>query len=94
MQLGVPIGNQSQGKHFQVLPFLLTTLRSIRNLKNIFLIMWHKHLIKQKIKSVRLDLDIASPFLDSKEVKKLDKLHEDLHFALWSARPFSKVKIP
>ena len=56
--------------------------------------MWHKHLIKQKIKSVRLDLDIASPFLDSKEIKKLDKLHEDLHFVLWSARPFSKVKIP
>ena len=56
--------------------------------------MWHKHLIKQKIKSVRLDLDIASPFMDSKEIKKLDKLHEDLHFALWSARPFSKVKIP
>ena len=94
MPLGVKIGNRSQGKHFLVLPFLLITLRSIHNLKNIFLIMWHKHLIKQKIKSVRLDLDIASPFLDSKEIKKLDKLHEDLHFALWSARPFSKVKIP
>lgn len=93
MRLGVQIGNRSQGKRFLVLPFLLTTLRSIHNLKNIFL-MWHKHLIKQKIKSVRLDLDIASPFLDSKEIKKLDKLHEDLHFALWSARPFSKVKIP
>ena len=68
--------------------------RNFYFVKVLNIIMWHKHLIKQKIKSVRLDLDIASPFLDSKEVKKLDKLHEDLHFALWSARPFSKVKIP
>jgi len=72
--------------------FYLLKVFNINNQK--LKIMWHKHLIKQKIKSVRLDLDIASPFLDSKEVKKLDKLHEDLHFALWSARPFSKVKIP
>ena len=56
--------------------------------------MWHKHLIKQKIKSVRLDLDIASPFMDSKDVKKLDSLYRDLHYALWSARPYSKVRVP
>ena len=75
-------------KNFLVLPFLLTTLRSIRNPKT-FSLLCHKHLIKQKIKSVRLrDLDISSPFLDSKEVKKLDKLHEDLHFPMWRCKPF------
>ena len=56
--------------------------------------MWHKHLIKQKIKSVQLDLDVASPFMDSKDVKKLDRLHQDLHYALWSARPYSKMRVP
>ena len=55
---------------------------------------WHKHLIKQKIKSVQLDLDVASPFMDNKDVKKLDRLYQDLHFALWSARPYSKMRVP
>ena len=93
MQLGVKIGNRSQGMHFLVLLFLHTTLISIHKQRNIFL-MWHKHLIKQKIKSVRLDLDIASPFMDSKDIKKLDSLYRDLHYALWSARPYSKVRVP
>ena len=43
-----------------------------------------------KIKSVQLDLD----FMDSKDVKKLDRLYQDLHFALWSARPYSKMRVP
>ena len=93
MQIGAKIGNRSHKTYFQV-PFSLhTILISIHKQRNIFL-MWHKHLIKQKIKSVRLDLDVASPFMDSKDIKKLDRLHQDLHFALWSARPYSKVKIP
>ena len=39
--LGVKIGNRSQGKYFLVLPSLLITLRSIHNLKNIFLISFN-----------------------------------------------------
>ena len=47
-----------------------------------------KHLIKQRIKSVRLDLDIASPYMDSKEVRELEALYESLHYKLWSIRKY------
>ena len=45
-----------------------------------------KALLKQRIKSVRLDLDIASSYLDRKERKKLESLYMDLHFQLWSLK--------
>ena len=43
-------------------------------------------LLKQRIKSVRLDLDIASSYMDSKERKALESLYMDLHFQLWSLK--------
>ena len=45
-----------------------------------------KALLKQRIKSVRLDLDIASSYLDRKERKKLESLYMDLHFQLWNVK--------
>ena len=42
-----------------------------------------KALLKQRIKSVRLDLDIASSYLDKRELKALEDLYMDLHFELW-----------
>ena len=43
-----------------------------------------KALLRQRIKSVRLDLDIARPFLSYKELKELEDLYMDLHFQLWN----------
>ena len=45
-----------------------------------------KALLKQRIKSVRLDLDIASSYMDRKERKALESLYMDLHFQLWSLK--------
>ena len=45
-----------------------------------------KSLLRQRIKSVQLDLDIASSYMDSKDVKKLQDLYMDLHFQMWSIR--------
>ena len=45
-----------------------------------------KALLKQRIKSVRLDLDIASSYLDRRERKELEDLWMDLHFQLWSIK--------
>ena len=45
-----------------------------------------KSLLKQRIKSVRLDLDIASSYMDRKDRKQLEDLWMDLHFQLWSIR--------
>ena len=45
-----------------------------------------KSLLKQRIKSVQLDLDIASSYMDSKDVKKLEALYMDLHFRMWRLR--------
>ena len=45
-----------------------------------------KSLLKQRIKSVRLDLDIASSYLDRQERKELEDLWMDLHFQLWSIK--------
>ena len=45
-----------------------------------------KALLKQRIKSVRLDLDIASSYLDKRELKELEALYMDLHFQLWSLK--------
>ena len=43
-------------------------------------------LLKQRIKSVQLDLDIASSYMDSKDVRKLQDLYMDLHFQMWRLR--------
>ena len=45
-----------------------------------------KALLKQRIKSVRLDLDIASSYLDRKERQALESLYMDLHFQLWNVK--------
>ena len=45
-----------------------------------------KALLRQRIKSVRLDLDIASSYLDRQERKELEDLWMDLHFQLWSIK--------
>ena len=45
-----------------------------------------KALLRQRIKSVRLDLDIASSYMDRKERKALESLYMDLHFQLWSLK--------
>ena len=45
-----------------------------------------KALLRQRIKSVRLDLDIASSYMDRRERKELEDLWMDLHFQLWSIK--------